>query len=203
MSTFPSLPTNATPNLIGIVSFSGFASIRLPLVPISDIQAVKMIGQISSEVVGGSSNIAAGIRCAARMLANVSPNVTKTIILVADGEPNIEADVLDSTIHSLRYAFIEIECISVGKAVGARRLRTLCEDVGARYWDAETYDRHSREIISTLWKSHRRQQTASVLCVDCSQSMLSSFNSRMSRIDACQQAAFAHLAVARQLHNVQ
>lgn len=203
MSTSPSLPANSTPDLIGIVSFSGFASIRLPLVPISDIQAVRMIGRINNEVVGGSSNIAAGIRCAARMLADVSPNVTKKIILVADGEPNIEVDVLDSTIQSLRYALIQIECINVGKAVGDHRLRTLCEDVGARYWDAEAYDRHSREIINKLWKSTPRQQTASVLCVDCSQSMLSSFNSRMSRIDACQQAAFAHLAVARQLHNVQ
>lgn len=193
----PALPAM---DLIGIVSFAGHAVIQLPLVPVNDSEALLAIGRINDEPVGGSTNITAAIRCAARMLAPLPPHMPKKILLLADGEPNIETEVLQPTVAMLRHARIRLDCVGLGDCEANRLLRGLCElTAEGRFWDARTYDREARATLTDRLKAqNHRVRAATVLCLDYSNSMWGNLDADSIRMDLCQQAAFTHLALARQ-----
>lgn len=197
-----SLTHQVAPDLFGLVSFAGQAVIQLPLVPVNDSRALDAIGRMNGGLVGGQTNMTAAIRCAARMLADIPPHMLKKILLVADGEPNIETEALVSTVATLRHARIRLDCVSVGSSDATQLLRRLCGlTVKGQLWEATTYDQLARAMLAVFPEGRKhRVQAATVLCLDCSYSMLGALDPSKTRMEACQQAAFAHLAIARRMY---
>lgn len=202
LSNRSSLAGQLAPDVIGLVSFAGQAKVQLPLVPVNDPRALQAIGRMNCGLVGGQTNMTAAIRCAARMLSDIPSHVRRKILLVADGEPNIETDALESTVASLRRTKIRLECVSVGTLDATRFLRALCGlTVKGQVWEVKKYDQLARAMVLTTLPDgrKRRVQTATVLCLDCSYSMLAALDPSKTRMEACQQAAFANLAIARRI----
>lgn len=97
---------------LGIISFNGTPTALLPLRPLVPQRAMDACQKLRGRA-AGSTNVAAAVRMAARMLGELSPQVQKHILVLTDGEIECVIDPLPNTLTWLAKAGIIYEQVDV------------------------------------------------------------------------------------------
>lgn len=166
-------PTLSTrPDLIGLVCFSTSSTVLAsPSVassgPLSE--AVRTLHQ----KVGGSTNIAAGLRDSGAILRGAPKGFRKRIWLLSDGEVTTEKSAVIPTAEALRSAFVNINCIGFGD----RYDREVLERISATTHNGKFFQVSDIGSLTTAIMSGTRNRNiatkpeATVFCIDVSGSM--------------------------------
>ena len=189
------------PDLISVVTFGDTAILELPLTGIHEHRVIRALDNITDAKLRGQTNITDALILGAQQLAHVKANVFKRILLIGDGEANVRADVLTATVALMPKARIRLDCISAGSKTATAALGKLA----AMTVKGICQEAHSATALANLIlaqvpaKAMHRVQGATVLCIDCSSSMLEEMKDGVCRIDACRLAAHAFVAKHRHL----
>ena len=179
------------PDLMGIVAFSTQAK---PIVPLTPVIARALLTAPNALEAGGNTNLTAGLRVARSWLRVLPRHIVRRIVVLGDGEPNIETAALAEEVARCRADWISVDTVFCGdEPTGERVLRSIsAATVGGHHFSATTYEQLKQLVVGAAARPHRRQG-ATVVAVDCSASMSSGMRGGGTRIAAaiaaCQSAA--------------
>ncbi len=105
------------PDLIALVGFGNRAIVLASPATAAAPAITRVITSaiaITSDGLGGGTNIAAGLRVAATLLRNAPKGFRKRIWLLSDGMPNDGADEIFSQLQQLRNSYVNVNTIAFG-----------------------------------------------------------------------------------------
>lgn len=114
----PSAVSKQTPaDRIALIGFAARAHVlAAPAVPAapSIIDAIRNKLNVNSPAIGSSTNIAAGLRLAASLIANAPRGFRKRVWLLSDGQPTEEQNEILPQVEVLRANWANLNCIAFG-----------------------------------------------------------------------------------------
>lgn len=157
------------PDLMGIV---GFATAAQPVLPLTPVTAPTVLSAPTLLIAGGNTNLTVALRLSHRWLTQLPRHIVRRVVIVGDGEPNLEIDTLMAAVSACRDDWISVDTIFCGgDGSGEQVLRSISgATIGGHHFAAASYAQLKDQVVAAAGRPHRRQG-ATVVAVDCSASM--------------------------------
>jgi Mg-chelatase subunit ChlD len=185
-----SAPTVHQADRIGLVGFhrQGFVIAR-PAGPLSPWLLER--SQKLHDLVGGTTNITAGLQRALELLQPVSRGIYRKIWLLSDGAPNEETALLFPTVRACYEAHVNIHTIGFGDQFDAELLCRIAQSThNGRFVSVGSLRELTRALVQSDYApTHRalRRSEVTILAIDLSASMREPMEGR-TKIEVVEEA---------------
>lgn len=184
-------------DLVGVI---GYADGPKPVVPLTSIQNPSALNAAGGLLPYGMTNLTSGLGLAQDWLTAQSREIVRRVVVIGDGEPNVDTDRLYPTVSAMRDQYITIDSVFCGEhgSSGEQTLaRISAATVGGKAYTARDVEALKELVIKNAARLHRRQ-AATVFLLDCSTSMATPMSGgSSSRMQAAIQAYQSFVLVKR------